>query len=361
MIDQVHSLRKNSALNYLLKFFDVAQYLRQKRNSQRTDAYLHKALEERYREYRAAAAAASAGSVCSGAPTSNGPGDPQGKAVIDLLLQAYMTQQLPTSASASSTAATTTSQLPTFEGPRRHEDALGLAFRAAATQHLRFLMLGGSDSTSAAICYLLHLLATHPAALSRVRANHDPVFGHDVSCVAAILVEEPRRLIVLPYSDTAIKETLRLFALATSIRRGAPGHDGALRGNADVRDADSGHGQHKAAAIASENDHRVNINIDNGYCGTGDNKSLMRGLHEGSTTKSSSTRYYPTDGAVVWTLQPAMQRLPRYWDPRSDEFVPEHWLATSDSPSSQPYSASSLKPEAVAGPAGDNTDATRNA
>jgi alkylhydroperoxidase/carboxymuconolactone decarboxylase family protein YurZ len=50
----------------MLRYFDIARYLRQKRNSQRMDAYLGKALDERYGELCAVAAA-----------SANAPADPR--------------------------------------------------------------------------------------------------------------------------------------------------------------------------------------------------------------------------------------------------------------------------------------------
>jgi hypothetical protein len=345
MIDQVHSLRKNTAENNLLWYFDVARFLRQKRNSRRMDAYLHKALEERYREH--CAAAAPADTALAGPGADNVAGTPKSKAVIDVLLQAYMTKQ--SSSSTSTSGPATAARLLPFEGPRRPNEPLDPAFRAAATHHLRFLVLGGSDSTSAAICYLLHLLTTNPTALARVRAEHDAVFGRDVSRLAAILVEDPRRLNALPYSDAAIKETLRLFAPATSIRRGAPGHAGALRSSPTERD-NNGHDQHKTGIFTHDDDHH------GGCGGNGSNEGIDGG-------NSTSAQHYPTGGAYVWTLQPALHRMPRFWGPRCDEFIPERWLPASFSTSSISHpagtaatTAAAAPDEAVAAAPGENND-----
>jgi hypothetical protein len=135
-----------------------------------------------------------------------------------------MAQQLPASALSPAPGW----PLPPNAQCNRHPAAPNPAFRAATTHHLRFLILGGSVSTSPAVCYLLYLLATHPAALARVRAEHNANLGSDASCAAALLMAEPRHLNALPYSNTDIKETLRLFAPATSIRRSAPSPNGIL-------------------------------------------------------------------------------------------------------------------------------------
>ena len=71
----------------------------------------------------------------------------------------------------------------------------------------------------------------------------------------------------LPYSVAVIKETLRLFPAASTIRSGEPG-----------------------------------FSITDGH-----------------------DRKYSTDGCLIWLISHTILRDPSFW-PQSDDFLPEHWL-----------------------------------
>ena len=102
------------------------------------DNYIGNELDKRYEEFKA------------------DPDSKRTKAVIDLVLQAY---------------------LPESAKPRPKE--LDPEFRAFAISQIRLFVFVGHDSTSSTICYILHLLATNPSALAQVRAEHDKLLGPD--------------------------------------------------------------------------------------------------------------------------------------------------------------------------------------
>ena len=79
--------------------------------------------------------------------------DTQKKAVIDLVMQAYM----PGDAKASRT--------------------LDTQFRSFAIHQIRLFVFAGHDSTSSTICYLLHLLSTTLDVLAKIISEHDTIFG----------------------------------------------------------------------------------------------------------------------------------------------------------------------------------------
>lgn len=148
------------------------------------DNYIGMELDKRYKEYQADL------------------GNTRSKAVIDLVLQAYLTDMA-----------------------KKRTEQLDPEFRLFATSQIRLFIFAGHDSTSSTICYLFHLLSVNPEALARVRSEHDSVFGTDLSVLPSLLSEQPHLLNSLPYSLAAIKETLRLFPAAAGIRSGAPGED----------------------------------------------------------------------------------------------------------------------------------------
>ncbi len=260
MINQVRLHMANQEMN-LLGYLNLKRKAQQWWNARQMDTYIGKELDQRYREYLAATGAsskcvaddASAGGHAKAAPATIPDGPAHGKSVIDLALQAYLADHPTSSAGTPATTAT-----------------LDPHFRAFATRQIRLFVFAGHDSTSSSICYMLYLLATHPAALARVRAEHDAVFGRDLARLPALLAAEPQRLNELPYSLAAIKETLRLFPAASASRQGVPGAAGEL---------------HDAAIGAR----------------------------------------YPTAGAAVLILHSTLQRMPQHW-PRPDDFVPERWL-----------------------------------
>lgn len=145
-------------------------------------------------------------------------------------------------------------------------------FKKYAISQMKGFILAGHDTTSSTLCYIFHLLSCNPLALQRVRAEHDKVFGCDLSKASAIIREDPRSLNRLPFTLAVIKETLRLFPVASTTREGTPGFD------------------------LSQNGHQ-----------------------------------YPTEGFTVWGTQQAMHREPLYW-PQSASFVPERWIVSEQDP-----------------------------
>lgn len=103
-------------------------------------------------------------------------------------------------------------------------------FKRFAMDQIKTFMFAGHDTTSSTICYVAHMLSKHPDALKRVRQEYDDVFGTDVEQTAQVIKDDPYLLNKLPYSVAVIKEVLRLFPAASSVRMGVPGfflhHDG---------------------------------------------------------------------------------------------------------------------------------------
>lgn len=58
----------------------------------------------------------------------------------------------------------------------------------------------------------------HPEILERVRAEHDELLDPSRETTIQILREQPQRLHQLPLTTAVIKETLRLYSPASTIR-----------------------------------------------------------------------------------------------------------------------------------------------
>lgn len=193
------------------------------------DNYIGKELDKRWEAFR----------------ENHGKNDfSRSKSIIDLALQAYMAH-----------------------APDPIPQRLDHNFRLVTTRHIRLFLFAGHDTTSGTICYAFHLLSSNPASLARIRAEHDSVFGTDLSGLPAMISEQPHLLNQLPYTSAVLKETMRLFPGASAIREGAP--------DVDLTDDDGNR--------------------------------------------------YPTEGMNIWIIHPALQRNPLYWK-RSNEFLPERWL-----------------------------------
>lgn len=175
----------------------------------------------------------------------------QPRPVIDLALDAYM-KEVGTGAAKA--------------------EKIDPAFRAAMMDHIKVFIFAGHDTTASTICYAAHALSQHPGALAKVLEEYDDVFGPDVRQTAARIKQDPYLLNKLPFTTAIIKETLRLWPPASSVRKGEPGffihHDG---------------------------------------------------------------KQFPTEGFMVWDMVFSIHHDPAFW-PSPQSFLPERWLAVEGDP-----------------------------
>ena len=146
------------------------------------DQYIGAELDNRFLEYKA------------------DQSDKRGKSVIDLVLQAYLT-----------------------DAGKQQLEKLDPNFRAFAIRQIRLFVFTGHDSTSSTICYAFHLLSQNPDALHLIRSEHSEVLGKDLTEASTLLQQDPKLLNNIPYTTAVIKEVLRLFPPAASSRQGKPG------------------------------------------------------------------------------------------------------------------------------------------
>jgi cytochrome P450 len=99
------------------------------------------------------------------------------------------------------------------------------AFQQLARPQLRMFLFAGHDTTSSTLLYCYYLLSQYPQVLAKVRAEHDSVFGPVVSPEQYIerIRNNPVQMNQLPYTTAVIKEVLRIFPPAGSIREGETG------------------------------------------------------------------------------------------------------------------------------------------
>ncbi|KAL8631386.1 hypothetical protein Q9189_002896 [Teloschistes chrysophthalmus] len=152
-------------------------------NGRQMDRYITDELSKRYREYKV------------------DHGGERTKAIIDLVLQSYVPEQLGLESKTSG-------------------DDLDPSFRAFAVSQIRLFTFVGHDSTSSTICYIVHLLHSNPETLSLIRREHDDVLGTSLTDLPAILKSQPFLINDLSYTTAVIKEALRLFLPGACSRAG---------------------------------------------------------------------------------------------------------------------------------------------
>ena len=101
-------------------------------------------------------------------------------------------------------------------------------FADYATYQIRLFLFAGNDTTSSTIVYTFHLLSKHPDVLAKTRQEHDLVFGDSPSKAGTLLKERPTLLNQCSYTMAVIKETLRLYPPASTMRSGAPELDSQI-------------------------------------------------------------------------------------------------------------------------------------
>ena len=164
------------------------------RNARVMDAYIGDVLEERF-----ARGDGDGGGMAGGKRQRK-------RAIIDLALESYKAEQA------------------TNENGKAQSSSKTLdpEFKKNAITQIRTFLFAGHDTTSSVICYALYLLQKHPSTLTRIRAEHEAVLG-PISSTADTLKQDPHLVNKLGYTTSVIKETLRLFPPASSVRTTAPG------------------------------------------------------------------------------------------------------------------------------------------
>ncbi|KFY10150.1 hypothetical protein V492_05163 [Pseudogymnoascus sp. VKM F-4246] len=84
--------------------------------------------------------------------------------------------------------------------------------------NVKTFIFAGHDTTSTIITYALWELSRHPESLRKAREEHDAVLGSDPNEAGERLTEDPKLANALPFTTAIIRETLRLWTPAGSVR-----------------------------------------------------------------------------------------------------------------------------------------------
>lgn len=88
----------------------------------------------------------------------------------------------------------------------------------SALSQVKTLVFTGHDTVSSSLAWTYYHLASDPALLRTLRAEHDQVFGTDLAQTDARIFEDVGSLSGLPYTNAVIKETLRMYPPAATTR-----------------------------------------------------------------------------------------------------------------------------------------------
>jgi hypothetical protein len=110
-----------------------------------------------------------------------------------------------------------------LSGSKATLDRLDENFAKVATQQIRLFIFAGNDTTSSTICFTSHFLSKHPSVLARLQDEHKTIFGEEPADAGRRIKQNPSLLNSYPYTMAVIKETLRLYAPAATMRHAPRG------------------------------------------------------------------------------------------------------------------------------------------
>jgi cytochrome P450 len=141
-------------------------------------------------------------------------------------------------------------------------------------ENLKAFLFAGHDTTATTICWAFKLLGDNPDCLNKMRREHDECLGPDPAEAPERILRSPHIVNAMPYTLGCIKETLRLYTPAGTMRSGSP---------------------------------------------------------EFFLVDHVSGQRYPTDGFGIGDGAQGIHHREDVW-PRADEFVPERWLVKEGDP-----------------------------
>ncbi|KPI41389.1 putative sterigmatocystin biosynthesis monooxygenase stcS [Cyphellophora attinorum] len=124
------------------------------------------------------------------------------RSIVDLALDAYYSDKMFNSA-----------------GSVKPSAAMDAAFRGEAITSVKTFLFAGHDTTSSTIAYALYLLHHHPTVHARLLDELRSTFGSlGATHIAATIKADPHTVNSLAYTNAILKETLRIFPPASTLR-----------------------------------------------------------------------------------------------------------------------------------------------
>jgi cytochrome P450 len=96
------------------------------------------------------------------------------------------------------------------------------SLRADILSSVKTFIFAGHDTTSSTLCWSSYLLHKHPEAFAKLKAELDTYLPAGVAETAAKIKEDPYIVNKLEYTNSVLKETMRLFPPASTARAAIP-------------------------------------------------------------------------------------------------------------------------------------------
>ncbi|KAI1758533.1 cytochrome P450 [Hypoxylon sp. FL1150] len=135
-----------------------------------------------------------------------GTGVPKKRSVVDLALAAYEKEA---SVGGSEVRITTSQDLPR-------------ALREDIIDSVKTFIFAGHDTTSSTLCWANYLLQRHPEVYAKLKAELDTFLPGKLAETAAKIKAEPYIVNKLEYTTAVLREALRIFPPASTIRYAVP-------------------------------------------------------------------------------------------------------------------------------------------
>ncbi|KAK7539453.1 cytochrome P450 [Phyllosticta citribraziliensis] len=176
----------------------------------------------------------------------------------------------------------------------------------ALSSQTRLFLFAGHDTTSTTLCHGLYTLSQHPRWCDQLRAEHAAVLGPDPGDpAAAALAARPHLLNEMPVTTAVVKEVLRLYPAAGTLRQSAgPRSKGLFAGLVTGPGIDASSTSPSTDAWR-EGDRTVLVDPETG-------------------------QEFPTAGCMLSMVHFGPHRDPRYF-PDPHAFRPERWLKRPNS------------------------------
>ncbi|TGJ85977.1 hypothetical protein E0Z10_g2774 [Xylaria hypoxylon] len=85
----------------------------------------------------------------------------------------------------------------------------------------KFILFAGGDVVGLTLAWVLYEIVKYPSVMAELRAEHDKVFGTDLTVVGEVLRKQPYKVNELRYTSAVVKEALRLHSPNQTLRQGS--------------------------------------------------------------------------------------------------------------------------------------------
>ncbi|KAF2424212.1 cytochrome P450 monooxygenase-like protein [Tothia fuscella] len=96
------------------------------------------------------------------------------------------------------------------------------SLRVDIIDQIKTFIFAGHDTTSSTFCYIMYLLHLHPRSFAKVKDELDNFLPGNVTCTSEKLRADPYVINSLEYTNAVVREALRLFPPASTLRSWDP-------------------------------------------------------------------------------------------------------------------------------------------